>query len=216
MSSNSINLGKAGVSIIETPIKPILGNVGEGLAVLRGWNGDILEARSIVGANGIVAVLDDAESQIELSLDAAKVRELSGIEDVYKDLLSLDQDLQLAVAEINSVAVAGDILTDKLRVDLEHQIGLVRKDMDEDMGQACAALDTHTEQLNVLADRTHLLRRHNDRLLADVAEASTNAKLAKASLHKAEKYLKRAFLVANISLVISAAILAERIWSLVP
>lgn len=216
MSSNSINLGKAGVSIIETPIKPILGNVGDGLAILRGWNGDILEARSIVGVSGVLAVLDDAESQIELSLDAAKVREFAGTEDLYKDLLSLDQDLQSALTEINSVAVAGDILTDKLRVDLEHQIDLVRKDMDEDMGQAVAALDTHTEQLNVLADRTHELRRANEQLLVDVATANFNATHAERALREAEKYLKRAFMVANISLIISAAILAERLWSLIP
>lgn len=216
MSNESVNLGGKSVTTTEVVHKPVLGNTGDGLAVLRGFNGNILEARSIVGANGVVAALDDAESQIELSLDAVRVRELSGIEYVYKDILSLDQDLQSAMAEINSVAVAGDILTDKLRVDLEHQIGLIRKDMDEDMGQAAAALDTHTEQLTVLADRTHVLRRQHQQLLDDVATASTNASRAEASLLKAERYLKRAFLIANISLVISAAILAERIWSLVP
>ena len=216
MSNESVNLGGKSVSTTEVVHKPILGNTGDGLAILRGFNGNILEARSIVGTGGIVAVLDDAESQIELSLDAAKIRELAGTEDVYKDLLSLDQDLQSALTEINSVAVAGDILADKLQANLEGQITALQNESRNDRDLAAERINEQSYEIRSLRIRLEHAHQRLDCIDVALEGTITTADRAHVALRKSAAHMKRTLMVANISLVISAAILAERIWSLVP
>ncbi len=214
--SNSINLGKAGVSIIETGVKPVLGNVGEGLPILKGYNGNILEARSIVGLEGITAILDEAESQIELSLDAEAVQEIVGIPRVYQDLYSLDEDIKLASSEIDAVALS-----------LDHAVAKLREEIVESSegwsDVFSARLIGHAQELDNLRGQSSDHERYIDNLdtaIQNLQDANTTlqhkADSAVAYASDAAARLRVSFLVANASLIISLALVAERLWRLVP